>query len=184
MLFRVVLKRAADLVLVRAEDVGQQQLVSVPIGVERLVEAHLRALAADFAQIHQYLVFDAAAGIGRKLYVLAGIEGVDSLDKPDRADGYQVLKVYPGVLKALRDVDDKAQIVLDEKPARGLVTVVERGDGALLLCARKGRRQCVAAADVKNRRRLYPKDRQDPFVYKHDLWLAKHTFFLLSKQKT
>ena len=29
-LFRVVLERAADLVLVRAEDIGQQQLVSVP----------------------------------------------------------------------------------------------------------------------------------------------------------
>ena len=64
--------------------------------------------------------------------------------------------------------------MLDEEPTRGLITVVERGNGALLLGARKGRRQCVAAADVKNRRRLYPKDRQDPFVYKHDLWLAKH----------
>ena len=101
MLFRVVLERAADLVLVRAEDLGQQQLVSVPVGVERLVEAHLRALAADLAQIHQYLVFDAAAGVGRKLYVLAGVKRVDGLDKPDRADGYQILKVYPGVFKAL-----------------------------------------------------------------------------------
>ena len=91
----------AKVVLVRAEDIGQQQLVSVPVGVERLVEAHLRALAADLAQIHQYLVFDAAAGVGRKLYVLAGVKRVDGLDKSYRADGYQILKVYPGVLKAL-----------------------------------------------------------------------------------
>ena len=57
---RVVLERAAHGVGVRAENVREQQLVAVPVGVERLVDAHLCFLRAALAQVHEDLVFNAA----------------------------------------------------------------------------------------------------------------------------
>ena len=168
----VVLERAADLVLVGAEDVRKQQLVAVPVGVERLVDAQLRALRARLAQMHEDLVLDAAAGIGRELDVLSGVEGVDGLDQPDRADGDQILDVDAGVLEAARDEDHQAQVVLDEEPARGVIADVERADRRLLVLSLQGRRQGVAAADVKNRRRLDAEDGKNPLPQEKNLRLA------------
>ena len=149
----VVLERAAHGVGVRAEDVREQQLVAVPVGVERLVNAHLCFLGAAFAQIHEDLVFDAARGVGRKLDVLVRLEGVDGLDEPDRADRDQVLDVDAGVFKPARDVHYQPQVVLDEQGSGVLAPGGECADGLLLGLTLERGGHGIAPTDVKHSRR-------------------------------
>ncbi len=165
----VIFQRARHFVLVCAENVREQQLVAVPVGLQRLVQADLGALRAYLAQIHQDLILDAARGVGRKLYLLAGIEGVHGLDKPDGADGYQILDVDACVLKALRNIHYKAQIVLDKLAPRGVIAAFQTGDALVLLGLFQWWRQCVAAADVKNRGRLQTEYGQNSLAEKEDL---------------
>lgn len=83
----IVLNGLQDKVLVGAENVGEQQLVSVPVGVERLVKADLGLLRRGLAQVHEDLIFNAARGVGRELDVLVAAVRVHCLDEPDRTDG-------------------------------------------------------------------------------------------------
>lgn len=53
-----------------AENIGQKQLVPVPIHVQRLIERNLVSYIICLSQEHEYLVFDAPRGICRELYVL------------------------------------------------------------------------------------------------------------------
>ena len=147
---RVVLHGAGDLVLIGAENVGQQQLIAVPVGVQRLVKTDLRPLGADLAQVHQDLVFNAAGGVGRKLDLLPAVKGVHSLDEPDRPDGDQILQVDAGVFKALGDIDHEPKIVLNQAPARLSVPCFQGGERRLLVLAGEGSGQSVAPTDVKN----------------------------------
>ena len=151
---------AHDNVPLRPEHVAQQQLLAIPVGVERLVETDLRALGRVFTQVHEDLIFDAARGIRRELDVLVGAEGVDGLDEPDRADGDQILDVDAGVFKAARDVDDQPQVPFDERLARGGVGIGQPCDERGLLRARERLRQGVAAADVHDL--IRPAVRSDP----------------------
>ena len=146
----VVLHGPHDDVAVGAEDVGEQQLVAVPVGVDRLVEGDLGLAARNFADVHQDLVLDAARGIGRELDVPVGAERADGLDQANRADGDEVLDVDAGVFKAPRDVDHETQIALDERLTRLFVTLGEAGDQRALLLGRQRRRENVAPADVEN----------------------------------
>ena len=102
-------------VALRAEDIRKQQLVSVPVGVERLVKADLGLLRRGLAQVHEYLIFNAARGVGRELDVLVAAVGVHRLDEPDRTDGDEVFDVDAGIFKPARDVGDKPQVVLNER---------------------------------------------------------------------
>ena len=150
---RVVLERAAHGVGVRAENVREQQLVAVPVSVERLIDAHLRFLRAALAQVHEDLVFDAARGVGRELDVLVRLEGMDGLDEADRADRDQVLDVNARVFKPARDVHHQPQVVLDEQGSGLLAPGGERPDGPLLCLAVEWGGHGVAPADVKQPRR-------------------------------
>ena len=78
----IVFQRTGNLVVIGAEYVGEEKLVTFPICVQRLIKAYFAAMGADFSQIHQYLIFYAAGCVCGKLYVFAGIKGVDGFNKP------------------------------------------------------------------------------------------------------
>ena len=111
----LALKVAVDILRLAAEDIGEQQLVAVPVGVERLVKADLGLLRRSLAQMHEYLIFNAARGVGRELDVLVAAVRVHCLDEPDRTDGDEVFDVDAGIFKPARDVGDKPQVVLNER---------------------------------------------------------------------
>ena len=64
--------------------------------------------------MHENFVFDAARGVGGELDVFACLKGADGLDEPDGADGNEILQIDARILKASGDVDDEAQVMLDE----------------------------------------------------------------------
>ena len=150
----VVLQRPHNDIAVCAEHIGQQQLVAIPVGIDRLVERNLRLLVGDFADVHQNLVFDAARRIRRKLDVPVGPEGIDGLDQTNGSDGDQVLQIDTGVFEPARDIHDKAKIMLDEQLLGCLVALFQRGDGLPLLLRLQRCGQHVAAADVHDLPRL------------------------------
>ena len=137
-----------DHVAVRTQHIAEQQLLAVPVGVQRLVEADLHAAAAVLPQVHEYLVFDAAGGVGGQLDILVGTKRVDGLDQPDGADGDQVLDVDAGVLKAAGNVHHQPQIPLDEGLPHRQLASVQPGQQRRLLVPGQRRRQGVAAADI------------------------------------
>ena len=111
----IVLHRAHDGIRVRAQNVREQQLVAVPIGVDRLVERDLRLLPRNLSDIHQDLVFDTARGVRRKLDVPVDAEGGYRLDKPDRPDGNEILHADSRVFKTPGQIHDQPQIALNER---------------------------------------------------------------------
>ena len=151
----IVLQWTHDDIPVRAQHVRQEQLVAVPVGVDRLVERDLRLLVGDLTDVHEDLVFDAARGIGRELDIPVRPEGIDGLDEPDGADGNEVLEIDTRIFKPPRDIHDQAQVVLDERLPRRLVPGGKGLDRAALVLGPKRRGQNVAAADVHDLPRLY-----------------------------
>ena len=134
-----VLQVPADDIRLRAQDVGEQQLVPVPVHVERLVKRYLQPQPVGAAQVHEDLVLDAARGIGRQLDLLVRVERVDRLDQADGADGDQILDAHAGVLKLPCDVRHQAQVVLDQRVRRRLLPRLE---------ASKRRHTSFASVDV------------------------------------
>ena len=95
-------------IALRPQHVGQQQLIAVPVGVQRLVKGQLRLLGGYFAQVHQNLVLNAPAGVGRQLDALGGLVGPHRLDESDGPDGNQVLDIDARILEPAGDVDHQA----------------------------------------------------------------------------
>ena len=85
------------------------------------------------ADVHQNLIFDTAGCVGGKLDVLVCLEGVDRLDQPDCADGYQILDPRTRVFKSFGNVDHQPQIVFDKGLAGAFVLVQPVDDLSLLL---------------------------------------------------
>ena len=69
----------------------------------------------------------------------------------------------------LGDVDDEAQIVLDEQRSRRLIPLLECGESGAFGLLFQRRRQHVAPADVKKGRRLDTEDGQDALPQESDL---------------
>ena len=72
----------------------------------------------------------------------------------------------------LGDVDDKAQIVLDEQRPRRFIPLLERGESGAFGLLFQRRRQHVAPADVKNRRRLDAEDGKNALPQESNLWFT------------
>ena len=143
---------AVDRVGLRAEDVRQQQLVAVPVDVQRLVDRHLVLLRLGLAQIHQNLVLDTARSVGGQLDVFFRAEGVDRLNQADGADRGQVLHPDAGRLELFGDVHHQAQVVDNELLARVGFRLGRRigqtRKHPLLLLARQRGRQRFRAVDI------------------------------------
>ena len=84
------------------------------------------------AEVHQYLVLNAAGGVGGQPTRL-GPEGLHRLDESQRADGHQVVLLHPVLGVLLGDVGHQPQVVLDQRVGRGPVPGEHRRDQALLL---------------------------------------------------
>ena len=102
--------------------------------------------------MHEYLIFNAARGVGRELDVLVAAVRVHCLDEPDRTDGDEVFDVDAGIFKPARDVGDKPQVVLNERAAHALVAFVHARDELSFLLPLERRRERIAAADVEDPR--------------------------------
>ena len=72
---------------VAAQQVGEQQLVAVPVHVEGVVDGHLVAQLGAFPKVHQDFILNAPAGVGGQLDVALHLEGVHRLDEPNGANG-------------------------------------------------------------------------------------------------
>ena len=135
-------------ILIAAQHIGEQQLVAVPIHVEGIVDGNLVAQLGMLAQKHEDLIFDAARSIGGQLDVALRAECVHSLDEADGADGDEILHarvarfIFPGY------VDDKPQIVCDERLACILLPRADTLHDAGLLLRCEGRRKGFGTVDV------------------------------------
>ena len=108
-----LLQLQAHLIFVAAQHVREQKLVAVAVHIQRLVDAGLLPPVGAFAQVHQNFVADAPAGVGGKLDVPLGREGVHRLDEADGADGDHVLLGDAAVLVLFGKVDHQTQVVGD-----------------------------------------------------------------------
>lgn len=79
--------------VVHPDHVHEGQVVALGVVIQRVGQRHLPLKLAPGAEIHQYLVFNAPAGIGGQLDILIAFEGTHRLDEPDGANGDQVVLV-------------------------------------------------------------------------------------------
>ena len=96
-----------DHVLARSQYIRQQQLISVPVHIQRFVDGHFQFDLAVPPQIHEDLIFDAPGSIGGKLYVFIGFECIDRLDQSDRPDGNQIFYSDTRIVELFCYVHDK-----------------------------------------------------------------------------
>ena len=146
--FSVLFQLCTDLVLVAAQHVREQELIAVAVRVQGLVDAGFLAAVAAFAQIHQNLVFDAAAGIGGKLDVFGGGEGVHRLDQANGADGDDILYRDAAALELAGNVDHQAQVMGDQDIAAALPALFQPLEHELFFGRGKGRGQGVGPVDI------------------------------------
>ena len=162
-------------VIVHRHDVHQRQRIAVLVGVDGLVERHILRAFLRGAEVHEDLVFNAAAGIGAETDVFVGIEGVDRLDQPDGADGHQiVLLILPAVV-FFNDVRDEPQVVLDQEPARVRVAFLHFQKVFAFLFLRQRLRELAAAADVQDKETDVLSQKGDKV--QHKLRLRSKVFF-------
>ena len=64
--------------------------------------------------MHEDLIFNAAGRVSPKAYAFIRIEGDDSFDQADGADGQKILRLFLTGLVFLHDMGDEAQIPLDQ----------------------------------------------------------------------
>ena len=139
-----------DNVVLSPQNIAEQQLIAVPVHVQRFIEAHLALALRATPQIHQNLVLDAARRIGCQFDIFVYLEGVHRFDQPDRADRDQILHIDARVLEFFGNVHDQPQIVLDQH-ASCLVAArrIGRKASAFFLAVQRFR-QHITAADVVN----------------------------------
>ena len=144
----LVLDVPAHDVLVCPQDVGEQQLVAVPVGRKRLVDGDLATELGIFPQHHKDFVFDAPGGVCRQLDLLVRTEGLHCLDETDGADGDEILQPQPGGFELFGNVDHQAQIVDDKGLPCGGVALVQPGKNRLFLLFGERRRKGIRTIDV------------------------------------
>ncbi len=158
--------------LIVAENIREEQLVSVPIGAQRLVKGKLRLDISALAYIHEYLVFYATRGICRELDILVGAECVCRLYQSYRAYGNQILKPDSRIFKFLCYVDHKAQIPL-HKLAAVFSVFIEKPQYFLLFLGRERWRKSFRRADImrfsaKSQTQEKPREKHSYSVKKHE----------------
>ena len=146
--FRVLLHPPGHQISFRAQHIGQQQFVPVPVRFQRFVQGHFVFQAAGAPQIHQYLIFDTPAGVGRQLDFFVWVKGVHCFNQPDGADGNQVLHAHRRVFKLFRDEHNQTQIPLDQDGAGGAVVPGQPGHQRQFLLRGQWLGQGIGPADI------------------------------------
>lgn len=145
-----ILKIATDDIGISPKDIGEQQFVSVPVHIQRLIEADLELQSSGFAKMHQYLIFDAAGRVCGKLDLFIGIERFDGFHESDRPNADQVLGCNAGIVELSRQIDDEAQIMYDQ-PVLCPLLGARRFDAACFLLGVERRRKRLAGMHIKDR---------------------------------
>ena len=184
-MFRLLLETLVDHILLRSEDIGQEQFISIPVHIERLINRNFHARLVVSPQIHQNLVLDAPGRVRGELDLFLRIECVDRLDEADRPNRDQILHTDSRVVKFLCNVDDKAQIVFDQlAPCRLVFRIGKPGDRVRLRLTLQRRRENVCASDIENLPCLTKYSRYGPRQHTkpESVWQCslQHTSFLLS----
>ena len=104
-----------------------------------------------FAQVHQDLVADAAAGVGGQLDAAGRGEGVYRLDQPDGANAYQVLGGHTAVFVLFGQIHHQSQVVGDQLLAGGSVPGSHAVKQGFFLLGGKGRGQAWPARQIMHR---------------------------------
>ena len=113
-----------DHVFVRAQDIRQQQLISIPVHIQRFIDGNLHLCLIVSAQVHQNFIFNAPGSIGGKFDLLLRIKGIDRLDQSDSSDGDQILHTNARIVKFLGNIDNETQIMFDQSASRFPVIAV------------------------------------------------------------
>jgi len=100
--------------VVHLDYIHKGERVAVSLRIQTVGQGHFPLQLALAAEIHEDLVFDAAAGIGGKPYIFVRLEGGDPLDEADGADGNEVVLISALGVVFLDDVCHQPQVVLNE----------------------------------------------------------------------
>ncbi|MNR24673.1 hypothetical protein D3C85_1417720 [compost metagenome] len=71
---------AVDGIILGTQYIGQEQFITIPVDIKRLVKRYLGPDLAVPAQIHQNFILDTARGVGCKLYLFLGIKSINGFD--------------------------------------------------------------------------------------------------------
>ena len=132
-----------------AHDIHEGEAVPLPVGVHRLAEADVRGGLAAGTEVHEDLIFNTLAGIGRKLIRLLEIKGRGRLDKADGADGDQVLLLPGDSVILFDDVGHQPEVVLDEGVFGGQVPLADALQAFPFLAGGQGLGEGAGAGDVE-----------------------------------
>ena len=184
-MFRLLLEPLIDHILLRSEDIGQEQFISIPVHIERLINRNFHARLVVSPQIHQNLVLDAPGRVRGELDLFLRIERVDRLDEADRPNRDQILHTDSCIVKFLCNIHDKAQIVFDQlAPCRLVFRIGKPRNRIGLLLSFQRRRENICAPDIKNFPCLTKYSRHGPRQHTkpESVWQCslQHTSFLLS----
>lgn len=83
-------------VVIHRDHIHQGERVPVAARLQRIREGDLSLQLLLGPEVHQDLIFDAAAGVGGQSYVFVHFEGGDPLDESDGPDGDEVV-LLPGL---------------------------------------------------------------------------------------
>lgn len=96
------------------QNIRKKQLVAIPIRIEWLIQRNLVFHTGTSPQKHEDFIFDTAAGISGQFDVFFGVKGIDGFNKADAADGDEILQINTGIIEFAGNIDDQADISLDE----------------------------------------------------------------------
>ena len=184
-MFRLLLEPLIDHILLRSEDIGQEQFISIPVHIERLINRNFHARLVVSPQIHQNLVLDAPGRVRGKLDLFFRIERVNCLDEADGSNRNQILHTNSCIIKFLCNVDDETQVVFDQlAPCRLVFRIGKPRNRIGLLLSFQRRRENICAPDIKNFPCLTKYSRHGPRQHTkpESVWQCslQHTSFLLS----
>ena len=98
-------------VVVHGKYVHQRQGVPIPTGLQRLGQRDLALELALGTEVHQDLIFNAPAGVGRQAHIFIRLERRDPFDQADGPNGDQVILI-PGLGVVLfHNVGHQPQVV-------------------------------------------------------------------------
>ena len=152
------------IVLLR-EHIHDEQAVALAVHIQRVRQAQLARALSLTAEIHEDLVLDAAAGIGRQPHVFVRPVGIDALDEPDRPDGDQIVRVVGGIV-LLDDVRHQPQIVLHEQIARLQISLLPALEIFALLFPAQRSREGVARRNAEHQEQAVHQQKNRAFKHR------------------
>ncbi len=131
-----------------AQYIAEQQLVAVPVGIQRFIKGYLALSVGIFAQIHQYFVFNTSGCVGSQLDVFCGLIRTHSFNQSDGTNRNQIFNMNTGILKTTGYIYHQTKIVFDQFCTR--LIMIQMLQQLRFSVAGQRRRKSITSADVKN----------------------------------